>query len=160
LPKDYKAAEGSILRTEQEPETIPPLPPDANFENRKILVVDDDSRNIFAIRSILESRGMEVVAAENGRVALETLVANPDCSLVLMDTMMPEMNGLEAIEAIRKIDRFSQIPIISLTAKAMKGDREKCISAGASDYITKPVDPIKLLAVIYSWIQRTTRKVA
>jgi len=161
LPKDYKAVEGSLLKSEREPEAeVPPLPLDADFGKRKILVVDDDLRNIFAIRSVLEARGMQVIAAENGKIALESLAANPDSSLVLMDTMMPEMNGLEAIESIRRMPGFDQIPIISLTAKAMKGDREKCIEAGASDYITKPVEPSRLLALIYSWIQRVNREVA
>jgi signal transduction histidine kinase/ActR/RegA family two-component response regulator len=130
---------------------IPPLPEDASFEGTKVLIVDDDVRNIFAIRSVLEGRGMHVLHAENGKVALEMLNMHPDVHLVLMDTMMPEMDGLAATKAIREILQFQKLPIISLTAKAMQGDREKALEAGASDYVTKPVDPERLLAVIHMW---------
>jgi signal transduction histidine kinase/ActR/RegA family two-component response regulator len=136
-------------------EVIPDLPVDANFIGKKILLVDDDIRNIFAINSVLEKRQMKVVRAENGKVAIQKLEENPEIDLVLMDTMMPEMDGLTATQEIRKINRFRQIPIISLTAKAMKGDREKSLSAGSSDYVTKPVDPEKLLAVIHHWLNKT-----
>ncbi|HWU43545.1 MAG TPA: response regulator, partial [Bdellovibrio sp.] len=128
---------------------------DADFTGKKILIVDDDVRNVFALSSVLKLRGMNVIYAENGRQGIKTLLENPDTDLVLMDTMMPEMDGLEAIREIRRQDQFAELPIISLTAKAMKGDREKCLAAGASDYVTKPVDEAYLLAVMYSWMPKT-----
>jgi CheY-like chemotaxis protein len=134
---------------------VPALPENAAFAGTRVLVVDDDMRNIFAIRSVLEARGIHVLHAENGKLALEMLTKHPDVNLVLMDTMMPEMDGLSATRAIRDILQFQSLPIISLTAKAMKGDREKAIEAGASDYVTKPVDPEKLLAVIHMWRSRS-----
>jgi len=132
--------------------SVPELPSGADFTGRKVLVVDDDVRNIFAITSVLESRGMVVTYAENGKVALKILGEAPDYDIVLMDTMMPEMDGIEATRLIRQNAQLCALPIISLTAKAMKGDREKCISAGASDYITKPVDPEKLLSLMHIWM--------
>ena len=133
---------------------ISPLPADADFSDRKVLVVDDDKRNIYAITSVLETRQMSVVHAENGRVALELLERHPDVDLILMDTMMPEMDGMEATKTIRNMPRFKTLPILSLTAKAMKGDREKCLAAGASDYITKPVDAESLLSIMHHWMQK------
>jgi len=124
----------------------------------KVLVVDDDMRNIFAIKSALEARGITVYHAENGKVALDVLQEKRDIDLVLMDTMMPEMDGLSATRAIREILHFQMLPIISLTAKAMKGDREKALEAGASDYVTKPVDPERLLSVIHMWRRRVAEK--
>ena len=129
-----------------------PLPLDADFTGKTILLADDDIRNVFAINSVLESRKMNVIHAENGRDAIRLLESNPTIDLVLMDTMMPDMDGLTAIQEIRKVAGFGRIPIISLTAKAMKGDREKSIEAGASDYVAKPVDPDRLLAVIHGWL--------
>ncbi|WP_407933225.1 HAMP domain-containing protein [Bdellovibrio reynosensis] len=128
------------------------LPEGADFTGRKILIVDDDVRNVFALSSVLKMRGMEVIFAENGSQGVNTLIENPDTDLVLMDTMMPEMDGLEATSAIRQLPGFEDLPIISLTAKAMKGDREKCLAAGASDYVTKPVDEGHLLSVMYNWL--------
>jgi CheY-like chemotaxis protein len=122
------------------------------FRGKRILIVDDDVRNVFALTSVLESSGMEVVYAENGREAIETLRTNPEVDLILMDIMMPEMDGYETIRAIRQQEQFEQLPIISLTAKAMKGDREKSIGAGASDYITKPVDTDQLLSLMRVWL--------
>src|SRR5688500_4950311 len=110
------------------------------FDGKKVMVVDDDVRNIFSLTSLLESHGMEVRFAEDGRTALDVLKANPDVDLVLMDVMMPEIDGYEAMRAIRAMKEFHELPIIAVTAKAMKGDREKAIESGASDYITKPVD--------------------
>ncbi|PWU18539.1 MAG: hybrid sensor histidine kinase/response regulator, partial [Bdellovibrio sp.] len=133
---------------------LPPLPVDVDFSRRHILVVDDDMRNVFAITSILESRGMTVRFAENGRLALKVLKEGPTLDLILMDIMMPEMDGLEAIQEIRRIPEYGHLPIISLTAKAMKGDREQCLAAGASDYITKPVDSKQLLSLIHIWLTR------
>jgi CheY-like chemotaxis protein len=122
------------------------------FKGKKVLIVDDDVRNVFALTSVLEANGMEVVFAENGRDGIETLQANPDVDLILMDIMMPEMDGYETIAAVREIPQFQQLPIISLTAKAMKGDREKSIVSGASDYITKPVDTDQLLSLMRVWL--------
>jgi hypothetical protein len=122
------------------------------FRGRKILIVDDDVRNVFALTSVLEASGMDVVYAENGRDGIETLREHPEIDLVLMDIMMPEMDGYETIRAIRADAQFEQLPIISLTAKAMKGDREKSIAVGASDYITKPVDTDQLLSLMRVWL--------
>jgi HAMP domain-containing protein/CheY-like chemotaxis protein/signal transduction histidine kinase len=125
---------------------------DSTFQGKNILVVDDDVRNIFSLTSVLESHGMNVRFAENGREALEVLGANPDIDLVLMDVMMPEMDGYETTRAIRQIEGHEALPIIAVTAKAMKGDREKTIAAGASDYITKPVDTDQLLSLMRVWL--------
>jgi CheY-like chemotaxis protein len=122
------------------------------FEGKKVLIVDDDVRNVFALTSVLEANGMEVIFAENGRDGIDRLRSNPDVDLVLMDIMMPEMDGYQTMEAVRAIPEFKQLPIISLTAKAMKGDREKSIASGASDYITKPVDTDQLLSLMRVWL--------
>ncbi|MBD6618076.1 response regulator [Komarekiella sp. 'clone 1'] len=127
---------------------------DPVLANRKILIVDDDLRNIFALTSFLESYQMQVLFAENGRDGIEMLQANPEISIVLMDVMMPEMDGYETTRAIRQQQMFRSLPIIALTAKAMPGDREKCIEAGASDYITKPVDTEQLLSLLRVWLYR------
>jgi signal transduction histidine kinase/CheY-like chemotaxis protein/HAMP domain-containing protein len=125
---------------------------DAVFQGKKVLIADDDVRNVFALTSVLESGGMEVLFAENGREAMELLNANPDVDLVLMDLMMPELDGYEAMRAIRVQPGWERLPVIALTAKAMKGDREKSIQAGASDYVTKPVDTEQLLSLIRVWL--------
>jgi HAMP domain-containing protein/signal transduction histidine kinase/ActR/RegA family two-component response regulator len=158
LPQNYQGPE-SVGEAESsfhaEPNVkIPALPLDADFSGKKVLVVDDDVRNIFAINSILESRKINVIHAENGKQGIKALEENPDVDLVLMDMMMPEMDGLTATREIRKNPKFKNLPIISLTAKAMKGDREKAIDAGGSDYVTKPVDPDKLLSVVYQWMKK------
>jgi CheY-like chemotaxis protein len=127
---------------------------DATLAGRKVLVVDDDIRNIFALTSVLERHKMKVLAAESGRQAIETLDREPDVDLVLMDIMMPEMDGIETMQAIRQLARFKALPIIAVTAKAMKGDREKCIEAGAWDYLSKPVDTEQMLAVLRGWLHR------
>ncbi|MBC1225225.1 response regulator [Nostoc sp. UCD121] len=127
---------------------------DPVLANRKILIVDDDLRNIFALTSFLESYQMQVLFAENGRDGIERLQTNPDINIVLMDIMMPEMDGYETTRAIRQQQQFRSLPIIALTAKAMPGDREKCIEAGASDYITKPVDTEQLLSLLRVWLYR------
>ncbi|MFZ5590742.1 MAG: response regulator [Bacillota bacterium] len=127
---------------------------DQVFQGKKILLADDDMRNVFALLSILEEKGMEILVARNGREALQKLAEHPDTDLVLMDIMMPEMDGYQAMREIRKQERFKYLPIIALTAKAMKGDREKSIAAGASDYLSKPVDPDKLLSLLRVWLYR------
>jgi hypothetical protein len=124
------------------------------FNDKKILIVDDDVRNVFALTSVLEAHGMEVLYAENGRDGIELLRRNPEVDLILMDIMMPELDGYETIRAIREEVPFKQLPIISLTAKAMKGDREKSIASGASDYITKPVDTDQLLSLMRVWLYK------
>src|SRR4051794_30841008 len=125
---------------------------DAVFEDKKVLIVDDDVRNVFALASVFEGRGMEVLFAENGREGLDALKKNPDVDLVLMDIMMPEMDGYETTRAVRELPEFKSLPIVALTAKAMKGDREKSIASGASDYITKPVDVDQLLSLMRVWL--------
>lgn len=124
------------------------------FKNKKVLLVDDDVRNVFALSSILEDRGMMVIPAKNGKEGLELLDKHYDTNLVLMDIMMPEMNGYEAINKIRDNKKFQKIPILALTAKAMLGDREKCIKAGANDYLAKPVDTNKLLTLLRVWLYK------
>jgi len=124
------------------------------LRGRKVLVVDDDARNIFALTSVLENHDVEVISATNGRQAIDILNATPDLSMVLMDIMMPEMDGYATMREIRKIPEFRMLPILALTAKAMKGDREKCLDAGASDYISKPVNTNQLLSLMRVWLFR------
>ncbi|MBZ5579490.1 MAG: HAMP domain-containing protein [Acidobacteriia bacterium] len=126
--------------------------PDASLANKKVLVVDDDVRNIFALTTVLEQHNLQVVHAENGRAGIELLLRTPNVDAVLMDIMMPEMDGYETMKAIRQIPELRFLPIIAVTAKAMKGDRDKCIEAGASDYITKPVDLDQLFSVLRVWL--------
>jgi CheY-like chemotaxis protein len=121
---------------------------------RKVLIVDDDMRNIFALTTILEESNMVVVYENNGRDAIRTLQTDEDIEIVLMDIMMPEMDGMETMREIRKIPQLKNLPIVAVTAKAMKGDREKCIEAGAWDYLSKPVDTELLLTVLRSWLRR------
>ncbi|MFL5261298.1 MAG: response regulator, partial [Anaeromyxobacteraceae bacterium] len=127
---------------------------DAVFSGKRVLVVDDDVRNIFSLTSMLEDHGMQVSFAENGKDAIRLLNERHDFDLVLMDVMMPEMDGYETTRAIREMPEFQRLPIVALTAKAMKGDREKSIASGASDYITKPVDVDQLLSLMRVWLYR------
>ena len=127
---------------------------DAVLEDKKVLIVDDDVRNVYALTSALEDRGIEVLTAENGRRGVDVLQHQPGIDLVLMDIMMPDMDGYETTRAIRKIEGFRELPIIALTAKAMRGDREKSLAAGASDYITKPVEITQLLSLMRLWLDR------
>ena len=124
------------------------------LHGRKVLVVDDDARNIFALTSLLESQEMQVISATNGRQAIDLIQNTPELSMVLMDIMMPEMDGYETMREIRKMSEFRTLPMLALTAKAMKGDREKCLDAGASDYIAKPVNTDQLLSLMRVWLFR------
>ncbi len=126
----------------------------SGLAGKRVMIVDDDIRNIFALTSLLERHQMEILAAETGRGAIEKLQADGKVDLVLMDIMMPDLDGYDTIREIRTLPRFQSLPIVALTAKAMKGDREKCIEAGASDYIAKPVDPEQLLALLRLWLFR------
>jgi CheY-like chemotaxis protein len=126
---------------------------DALF-NKKVLIVDDDVRNIFALSSVLERRGMIVLTAGTGREAIGTIESTPDIAIVLMDIMMPEMDGYETMQVIRQNASFRRLPIVALTAKAMKGDREKCLEAGASEYLAKPVNTEQLLSALRMWLHR------
>ena len=122
------------------------------FQDKLVLIVDDDMRNIFALTSVLEEKGIKTVMAADGRESLKVLDENPGIHLVLMDIMMPVMDGYEAMRKIRDQERFKRLPVIALTAKAMKGDRAKCVEAGASDYLAKPVDTNKLLSMLRVWL--------
>jgi HAMP domain-containing protein/CheY-like chemotaxis protein/signal transduction histidine kinase len=127
---------------------------DEALVGRQVLIVDDDVRNIFALSSVLERRGMTVLTAGTGREAIETIEKTPQLGIVLMDIMMPEMDGYETMQVIRQNPRFQRLPIIALTAKAMKGDREKCLEAGASEYLAKPVNTEQLLSALRMWLHR------
>jgi len=127
---------------------------DEALTGKKVLVVDDDVRNIFALSSLLERHGMKAISASTGQEAINLLKATPELSIVLMDIMMPEMDGYETMRRIREDSQFRMLPILALTAKAMKGDREKCLEAGASDYIAKPVNTEQLLSLLRIWLHR------
>jgi CheY-like chemotaxis protein len=127
---------------------------DEALVGKKVLIVDDDVRNIFALSSVLERRGMTVLTAGTGREAIATVESTDDLAIVLMDIMMPEMDGYETMQVIRQNPQFRRLPIIALTAKAMKGDREKCLEAGASEYLAKPVNTEQLLSACRMWLHR------
>ena len=129
--------------------------PEQVLQGRKVLLVDDDMRNTFALSSVLQKRGIAVVMADNGQMSLDRLAEEPDIDLIIMDIMMPVMDGYEAMEQIRKQQQHASLPIIALTAKAMPDDRARCIEAGANDYLTKPVDTDKLLAMMKVWLYKT-----
>ncbi|MGO4290493.1 response regulator [Chitinophaga sp. RAB17] len=133
-------------------ENIPLEGMESTLSGKKVLLADDDMRNVFSISALMEEQGIEVLTAADGREALDILQQHPHLDLVLMDIMMPEMDGYEAMRRIRADARFQQLPVIALTAKAMAGDRQKCMEAGASDYIAKPVDNIKLLSLLRVWL--------
>ena len=119
-----------------------------------MLIVDDDMRNIFSLTSLLTDKGITVLEADNGKEALLRLAAHPETSVVLMDIMMPEMDGFDTIRAIRRDGRHRDLPIIAMTAKVMQGDQQKCFDAGASDYIAKPIDTDKLMSLLRVWSGR------
>ncbi|MEV6837968.1 HAMP domain-containing protein [Streptomyces sp. NPDC051133] len=150
LPQGEQRTEQWLAVPEQEGAPQPAR--GVRFGGQKVLIVDDDIRNVFALTSVLEQHGLSVLYAENGREGIEVLEQHDDVAVVLMDIMMPEMDGYATTTAIRRMPQFAGLPIIALTAKAMKGDREKAIESGASDYVTKPVDPDHLLAVMQQWM--------
>ncbi|HET8734461.1 MAG TPA: ATP-binding protein, partial [Anaeromyxobacteraceae bacterium] len=157
IPLRYAGPEASrdpglTLASQEGAEAYPALPAGLDLSGRTVLLADDDVRNLFAINSVLESAHMKVIHAHDGREALRVLEESPRVDLVLMDTMMPGLDGLSAIRAIRAQPRWRGLPIVSLTAKAMKGDRESALAAGASDYVAKPVDPERLLSVVHRWL--------
>src|SRR5205085_9829429 len=127
---------------------------DKVLSGKKVLIVDDDIRNIFALSTVLEEHQMVICSADNGRDAIRILQQQRDVDIVLMDIMMPEMDGMETMHEVRKIPELRNLPIVAVTAKAMKGDREKCIEAGAWDYLSKPVDTEQMLAVLRAWLHR------
>src|SRR5438552_582029 len=159
--KDARSPERLLAETalflHRSPETLPPAKrrmleeeqrTDPILAGKKVLVIDDDVRNIFSLTSLLERHHMEVVFAENGREGIELLKNSPDIDAILVDIMMPDMDGYQTMSEIRKMRRFKNTPMIALTAKAMKGDREKCVEAGASDYVSKPADVDRLLSLL------------
>jgi signal transduction histidine kinase/HAMP domain-containing protein/ActR/RegA family two-component response regulator len=148
----------TVTTTKRETPSLPPSAkiPQSALVGRKVLVVDDDVRNAFAIRSLLEKRGMVVVLADGARASLDALQKNPDTDVVLMDIMMPEIDGYDATRNIRAMEAFRDLPIIALTSKAMVGDREKVLSAGCSDFVPKPVDNDQLLSALVRWLSKRT----
>jgi CheY-like chemotaxis protein len=128
--------------------------PVAELAGAKVLIVDDDIRNIFSLTSVLESHDVEVLHAERGKDGILILEQTPGMDVALIDIMMPEMDGYETMREIRRLPQLSELPLIAVTAKAMKGDRQKCLDAGASDYIAKPVDIELLLALLRVWVAR------
>ncbi len=131
---------------------VPPPKPREALRGKRVLVIDDDARNVFAITSSLEQQGISVLRAPDGRQGIAVLLAEEDVDLILMDVMMPEMDGYATMAAIRNMPRFAGLPIIAVTARAMQGDREKSLDAGASNYVTKPVDTEELLACMEHWL--------
>ena len=144
---------GTASMTEQERQSVQQLYDSQRvLEGKKALIVDDDMRNIFALATVLDDQGMVIVSADNGRDAIRLVQEDPSIDIVLMDIMMPEMDGIATMKGIRKLPRGKNLPIVAVTAKAMKGDREKCIEAGAWDYLSKPVDTAHMLVVLRSWL--------
>jgi len=127
---------------------------DDDLVGKTVLLVDDDARNFFALSSVLERRGMHVLTATTGNEAITLVQSSTELAIVLMDIMMPEMDGYQTMQVIRANPEFRRLPIIALTAKAMKGDREKCLDAGASDYLAKPVNTEQLLSALRMWLHR------
>ena len=127
---------------------------DEDLIGRTVLLVDDDARNIFALSSVLERRGMKVLSATTGKEAIALIESTPELAMVLMDIMMPEMDGYQTIATVRENPAYRRLPIVALTAKAMVGDREKCLEAGATDYLAKPVNIDQLLSALRTWLHR------
>jgi hypothetical protein len=127
---------------------------DERLVGRTVLLVDDDARNVFALSSVLERRGMRVLTATTGNEAIQLIESEPSIAIVLMDIMMPQMDGYRTMQVIRQNPAYRRLPIVALTAKAMKGDREKCLEAGASDYLAKPVNTEQLLSALRMWLHR------
>jgi len=154
-PKKSVAVKKETPSAEEEPQQESSgFLPDTVFKGKKILVVDDDMRNVYVLSKILEEKNVEILIGRTGIEGIDKLHQNPDINLVIMDIMMPEMDGYTAMREIRKEERYASLPIIALTAKAMKGDREKCIEAGANDYMSKPVQTEKLLSLLRVWLQK------
>ena len=126
----------------------------SSLKNKKVLIVDDDIRNVYALTIALEKYEMDIIVAENGREGIEVLQGNPDTDIILMDIMMPEMDGFEAIRRIRQLSKYKALPIIALTAKAMKKSREECLDAGATDYISKPINIDQLFSLMHVWLYK------
>ncbi|MFW6328283.1 MAG: response regulator, partial [Bacteroidota bacterium] len=126
--------------------------PDAVLKDKKVLLVDDDVRNIYSLYNFLEKEEMEIVVANDGKEAIEKLKKEEKIDIILMDIMMPEMDGIEATKRIKQMPEYKDVPVIAITAKAMMEDREKCISAGASDYVSKPIDIDKLISLMRVWV--------
>jgi CheY-like chemotaxis protein len=140
-------------KTRSAPESEPARH-DVSLRGIKLLIAEDDMRTVYSLSALLRSRGADVVTAETGKEALEALAVHSDIRGVLMDIMMPELDGYETMRRLREQPRFSRLPVIALTAKAMKGERERCLEAGASDYLPKPIDGEKLLASLRRWLSR------
>jgi CheY-like chemotaxis protein len=145
------------LPAARRPNTVAPPTP-LRLEGKTLLLADDDMRTVYALSAILRAKGAEVLMADTGKVALDVLAEHPEVDAVLMDIMMPEMDGYEAIRRIRLEPRYETLPIIALTAKAMKGDREKCIEIGATDYLPKPIDPDALSAMLQARLKEAPRR--
>jgi CheY-like chemotaxis protein len=148
---------GRVRERAPRPRVLTPAPSEASLRGARLVVVDDDMRTVYALSALLRGKGAEVLVAENGREGVALVRQHPDVQGVLMDIMMPEMDGYEAMRQLRKEDRFAQLPLIALTAKAMKGERERCIEAGATDYVAKPIDADQLLETLHKWIQLRPR---
>jgi CheY-like chemotaxis protein len=131
----------------------PRIAPEMSLHGMKIVLAEDDMRTVYALSAVLRGRGATVLVADTGREALDTIAQHPDVDCVLMDIMMPEMDGYEAMRRLRKDPRFARLPVIALTARAMKGERERCLEAGASDYLAKPVDGEQLVSAVSSWFR-------
>jgi CheY-like chemotaxis protein len=143
----------NLPRRDPDGTEAPPVP-DAALHGATILIADDDMRTVYALSALLRGKGADVVVAETGREALRLLEQHPNVRAVLMDIMMPDMDGYEAMRRVREQQRFSELPVIALTARAMKGERERCEAAGASEYMAKPLDPAGLLSTLKRWLAR------
>ena len=155
IPSDAPAKPARPARKPALPVARPPAPGGGSLSGRSVLIVDDDVRNIFALTALLEREGMNVLAAESGKEAIEALRTGSPAEVVLMDVMMPDLDGYETMALLRQEEALRDLPVIALTAKAMKGDRERCLEAGASDYIAKPIEPAQLLEMLRRWLKVT-----